>query len=87
LVGVLDLENETPEPQFDPYRAQQRKDCNKTMIYCIVSIALLITSGAVTHPEVIAILPGGVSTSSILSLVIIVSVILLCVWQAPRPKK
>ncbi|TFG97132.1 hypothetical protein E4H12_09410 [Candidatus Thorarchaeota archaeon] len=79
------MENDSPQPYYDPY--QQRSACNKTMIYCIVSIALLIASGAVTHPEVIANLPGGASTSSILSFVIIVAVILLCVWQAPRPKK
>ena len=81
------MENDTQEPQlqYDPY--QQRSDCNKTMIYCIVSIALLIASGAVSHPEVIAVLPGGVGTSSILSFVIIVAVIILCIWQAPRPGK
>jgi len=57
------------------------------MIYCIVSIALLIASGAMTSPEVQANIPGGTTTTSILGFVIIVAVILLCVWQAPRPKK
>ena len=79
------MENESLEPQYDLY--QQRSDCNKTTIYCIVSIALLIASGAITHPEVQANIPGGTATTSILSFVIIVAVILLCVWQAPRPKK
>ncbi|MGY5872803.1 MAG: hypothetical protein RTV72_11195 [Candidatus Thorarchaeota archaeon] len=78
------LENDSPEPQYDPYQA--RADFNKTMIYCVISIALLITSGAVTHPEVQANIPGGVATTSILSFVIIVFVILLCVWQRPRLK-
>lgn len=76
------MENDTEEPQYDPY--QQRSDCNKTMIYCIVTIALLIASGAVSHPEVIAVLPGGVGTSSILSFAIIVTVLLLCFWQRPK---
>ncbi|MHA1138063.1 MAG: hypothetical protein ACTSSE_16410 [Candidatus Thorarchaeota archaeon] len=79
------MENESPEPQYnyDPY--QQRSDCKKTQVYCIVSIALLIASGAVTHPDVVAVLPGGANTSSILSFLIIVLVLLLCFWQ--RPKK
>ena len=57
------------------------------MLYCIVSIALLIASGAITHPDVQASIPGGTATTSILSFAIIVAVIILCVWQAPRPKK
>jgi hypothetical protein len=57
------------------------------MIYCIVSIALLLASGAITQPEVQANIPGGAATTSILSFVIIIAVILLCVWQAPRPRK
>jgi hypothetical protein len=77
------LENEdSPPPMYDPYQA--RADCNKTMIFCIVSIALLIASGAVSHPEVIAVLPGGESTSVILRFVIIIAVFLLCFLQRPR---
>ncbi|MFW9844408.1 MAG: hypothetical protein ACFFEV_07520 [Candidatus Thorarchaeota archaeon] len=80
------MENDSPETHYDPYQTQARADCNKTIIYCIASIALLITSGAITHPEVQASIPGGTTTTSILSFVIIIVVILLCVWQAPRPK-
>jgi len=54
------------------------------MIYCIVSLGLLIAAGAVTHPDVIAVLPGGAGTSSILSLLIIVVVLLLCFLQRPQ---
>jgi hypothetical protein len=79
------LENESPDPHYD--LNQQRAECNKTMFYCIVSIALLIASGAISHPEVQASIPGGVATTSILSFFIIVFVMILCVWQAPRPKK
>ena len=79
------MDNESPDPQYDPY--QQRTDCKKTQIYCIISVALLIASGAVAQPEVIAVLPGGFNTASVLRFVIIVAVILLCVWQMPRPKK
>ncbi|MGY5881044.1 MAG: hypothetical protein RTV31_12390 [Candidatus Thorarchaeota archaeon] len=78
------MENETPEPYYDPYQAQQRKDCNKTLIYCIASIALLIASGAMTHPDVQANIPGGTATTSILSFAIIVVVLLLCFWQRPK---
>lgn len=81
------MENDSPEAHYDPYQAQARADCNKTMIYCIVSIALLIAAGAITHPVVQANIPGGVATTSILNFAIIIAVILLCVWQAPRPKK
>ena len=69
----------------DPYKA--KSDFNKTMVYCIASIALLIASGAVSHPEVEAVIPGGAYTTSILSIFIIISVVLLCVWQTRKPKK
>ena len=76
------IDNEDVRTYQDPYKA--KSDFNKTMIYCIASIALLIASGAVNHPDVEAAIPGGAYTTSILSVVIIVAVILLCVWQRPR---
>ena len=64
-----------------------RKECRNTAIYCILSLALLILAGAVNSPLVAATIPGGPLTLGLVSIGIIMSVVLLCLWQNPRPRR
>ena len=68
------------------YRDRQRKECRDTIIYCVLSLALLIAAGGLNNPVVIATIPGGPLTLTILSIVIVVSVLLLCIWQIRKSK-
>jgi hypothetical protein len=70
-----------PQPR---YNKQEVADCRNTIIYCGVSIALLILAGGLGNPAFVATLPGGTATASILSIGIVIGVLLLCVWQRPR---
>lgn len=74
-----------PESDVYPdYRETQAKECRNTTIYCTLSIALLIASGAVNNPLVIDILPGGQASMTIITILIVVGVVILCAWQFPR---
>ena len=75
------IDDEYQQPQ---YNRQDVSDCKNTIIYCGVSIALLILAGGLGNPAFVASLPGGVATASILSIGVVVAVLLLCVWQRPR---
>ncbi|MHA1906766.1 MAG: hypothetical protein ACW98Y_05705 [Candidatus Thorarchaeota archaeon] len=70
-------------PRIEQNR-KAKSDCQNTIIYCSVSIALLILAGGLGNPAFVATLPGGAVTASVLSIVIVVAVLLLCVWQRPR---
>ena len=70
-----------PQPR---YNKQEVSDCRNTIIYCGVSIALLILAGGLGNPAFVATLPGGAATAGILSFGIVIAVLLLCVWQRPR---
>ena len=69
------------DDQFDYSRRQSQADCRNTTVYCILSLALLILSGAIGNPTVAAMIPGGDTTIMILSILIVVSVLALCTWQ------
>jgi hypothetical protein len=74
-----------PESDAYPdYNRVQQKECRNTTIYCTLSIALLIASGAVNNPLVMDVLPGGQASMTILTILIVVGVLILCAWQFPR---
>ncbi|TFF95607.1 hypothetical protein EU546_02975 [Candidatus Thorarchaeota archaeon] len=81
-MSIPETDGESPS-QID-YRRAQQKECRNTTIYCVLSIALLITSGAINNPLVMDILPGGQLTMTLLTIGIVVSVLILCAWQFPR---
>ena len=76
------LEGKGPEPDYDAMRT--RKDLRNTVIYCLLSLGLLIAAFAISSPAVAEALPGGPVTVFFLGILIIVSVVLLCCWQRPR---
>ncbi|MHA2423862.1 MAG: hypothetical protein ACXAEF_03685 [Candidatus Thorarchaeota archaeon] len=70
-------------PHVD-YNRQAKSNCSKTIVYCAVSLALLILAGGLGNPTFVATLPGGAATASILSIGIVIGVFILCMWQMPR---
>jgi len=82
ILKLNSLERNTPEPDYDAMRT--RKDCRNTVIYCVVSLGLLIAAFTISNPAVAAALPGGPATVLFLGILIIVAVLLLCYWQRPR---
>ena len=78
------IEGDRPE---EDYRARKaRNDCRNTTVYCIISIALFIVAGPINSPEVAMTIPGGALAIAVIDIVIVVAVVLLCIWQAPRPR-
>ncbi|MFW9850887.1 MAG: hypothetical protein ACFFF4_17305 [Candidatus Thorarchaeota archaeon] len=71
-------------PYIDYSNRRAKSDCRNTIIYCSISIALLILAGGLGNPAFVATLPGGAATASILSIGIVLGVLILCVWQIPR---
>ena len=81
----MSIEGEEPRQYYSPEAS--RKECRNTSIYCVLSLALFILAGAVNSPIVRAAIPGGAQTLTLLSIGIIIAVLILCIWQAPRPPK
>ena len=75
------LEDEYPHTD---YNRQAKSNCQKTGVYCVASVALLIFAGAMGNATFVASLPGGIATAGLISLGIIVGVLLLCYLQRPR---
>ncbi len=50
------FDDENPHAE---YNRQAKSDCQKTGVYCVASIALLILSGAMGNPTFVASIPGG----------------------------
>ena len=75
------LDDEYPHTE---YNRQAKSDCQKTGVYCVASVALLILAGAMGNPTFVASIPGGVATSTLVSFGIIIGVLILCYWQRPR---
>ena len=80
---MADFQYYEEEPDYGA-RMQARNDCRNTTIYCVVSLALLIAAGAINSPIVAATIPGGQLTLTLLSVIIVVAVLGLCIWQYPR---
>jgi hypothetical protein len=77
---------EDDRPEVD-YRARKaRSDCRNTAVYCVISVALLVVAGPINSPEAVITIPGGALTIAVIDIVIVVAVVLLCIWQAPRPR-
>ncbi len=61
------------------YRAQ-RKEFNKQMIYCIVSIIIFFFALITSDPYVMSTIPGGGLTLLIIDITIIIAVLAMCFW-------
>ncbi len=61
------------------YRAQ-RKEFNRQMLYCIVSIIIFFVALITSDPAIVATIPGGGLTLLIIDTSIIVLVLAMCVW-------
>ncbi len=85
MVGTRYYESDDVEAEI-AYRERQRKECRDTILYCVLSLALLIAAGALNNPIVIATIPGGPLTLTLLSIVIVVSVLVLCLWQMRKSR-
>lgn len=79
------IEGERPRQYYS--NDASRKECRNTTIYCALSLALLILAGAVNSPLVASAIPGGPLTLGLISVGIIIAVVLLCLWQTPRPRR
>jgi hypothetical protein len=78
----LDAYDLEPSPPVAAHN--QQKECRNTTIYCVLSIVLFIASGAINNPLVLDVIPGGQASMTLLTLVIILGVVILCIWQFPR---
>ena len=78
----MDSDQPTKEPEYDPSKV--KKDLRNTMIYCVVSLLLLMVAFYISDPATMEILPGGAATSMAIGIGIIIAVFVLCYWQRPR---
>ncbi|MFX1367768.1 MAG: hypothetical protein ACFFAY_04145 [Promethearchaeota archaeon] len=81
----MSIEGEERKYYYNPDAS--RKECRNTTIYCVLSITLFILAGAINSPLIRETIPGGPLTLMLLSIGIIIAVLLLCLWQAPRPRR
>ena len=68
----------------DHIRKQERKDCINSTFFCVVSLAVFVAAYALSNPIIVAAIPGGAITSAIISIGIFLTVIILCIKQAPN---
>ena len=62
------------------YRAQ-RKEFNRQMIYCIVSIVIFFFALITSDPYVMSIIPGGGITLLFIDSAIIIMVLVMCFYS------
>jgi len=75
---------ESGQPYPDYQRKQERKDCMNSTFYCVVSLAVFVGAYFLSDPNIVASIPGGAITSAIISIGIFLTVIFLCIKQAPN---
>lgn len=78
------IDGDTPETPVDYDPMKVRNDCRNSLIYCIISILLLVAAFELTNQDVMNALPGGPFTAMILGFAIIIAVLVLCYIQRPR---
>jgi hypothetical protein len=64
----------------DQYK-YQKKEFNRQMIYCVVSIIIFFIAIVTSDPNVMATIPGGGLTLLLIDVGIIVLVIALCMYS------
>lgn len=63
---------------------QVQSECKSTSLYCVASIMLLLVSVIINTPGFTEIIPGGLITVGLVSVIVFVAVMVLCFKQAPR---
>lgn len=84
MFGLRAIDGESPSAQTEYDQKRVRKDIRNTVIYCVVSLLLLIAAFYISDPAVMEVLPGGAATSMVIGIGIIIAVFVLCYWQRPR---
>ena len=79
---TMDGDDHSTQQEYDPARV--KKDLRNTVIYCVLSLILLLAAFYISDPAVMEILPGGAMTSMAIGIIIIISVFVLCYWQRPK---
>jgi hypothetical protein len=64
----------------DQYR-YQKKEFNRQMIYCVVSIVVFFVAIVTSNPNIMATIPGGGLTLLLIDIGIIVLVVALCMYS------
>jgi len=85
-LSIRSLDSGQPYPDHMRRQKQERKDCINSTFYCVVSLAVFIAAYALSNPMVIEAIPGGAITSAIIGIGIFLTVIFLCIKQAPNRK-